>query len=123
VAKGNYIISAYAWPVPGETDLTDNTLVDGYVTVAMIGDINGPAPNVPDGQVDIRDVALVAIAFDAKIQEDIPNYREYWHSTPCSMCPHNPNCDVTSSKIGVAEGIIDIRDVATVAIRFGQIDP
>jgi len=32
-AKGKYTISAYAWPVPGETDTEDNTLPDGYVFV------------------------------------------------------------------------------------------
>jgi parallel beta-helix repeat protein len=32
-AKGKYTISAYAWPVPGETDTEDNTLPDGYVVV------------------------------------------------------------------------------------------
>jgi len=35
-ALGNYIISAYAWPVPGETDTADNTFTDGIVTVTII---------------------------------------------------------------------------------------
>lgn len=31
--QGNYTISAYAWPVPGETDVADNTLIDGTVQI------------------------------------------------------------------------------------------
>jgi len=33
VAKGNYTISAYAWPVQGETDTSDNIYIDGVVTI------------------------------------------------------------------------------------------
>jgi hypothetical protein len=40
-AKGNYTISAYAWPVLGETDTEDNTLTDGIVTVTIPGDVDG----------------------------------------------------------------------------------
>jgi hypothetical protein len=32
-AIGNYNISAYAWPVPGETNTTDNLYVDGIVQI------------------------------------------------------------------------------------------
>jgi nitrous oxidase accessory protein NosD len=35
-AKGNYTISAYAWPVPGETDTTDNTYVDGTIQITAV---------------------------------------------------------------------------------------
>jgi hypothetical protein len=35
--KGNYTISAYAWPVPGETNTVDNTFVDGWVVVTSHG--------------------------------------------------------------------------------------
>jgi hypothetical protein len=35
-AAGNYTISAYATPVPGETDTADNTLVDGQVSVTPV---------------------------------------------------------------------------------------
>ena len=39
-SKGNYIISAYATLVLGETDIADNNLTDGIVTIAMVGDVN-----------------------------------------------------------------------------------
>jgi len=51
VVKGNYTISAHAWPVPGETDTTDNTLTDGTIYVGITGDLNA------DGKVDIIDIA------------------------------------------------------------------
>jgi hypothetical protein len=38
-AIGNYNISAYAWPVPGETNTTDNLYVDGIVQVVLPNDI------------------------------------------------------------------------------------
>ncbi len=60
--KGIYTISAVAETVPGEGDTADNTFVDGTVQVAMVGDVTGPT-GVPDGKVDIRDVALVAKYF------------------------------------------------------------
>jgi len=104
-AKGNYTISAYAWPVPGETDTADNTYTDGNIIIAMIGDISGPTLGVPDGKVDIRDIALVAKYFG----QTVP--------------PAPANCDITGPIIGVPDGKIDIRDIATVAKRFGQKDP
>jgi len=56
-AKGNYIISAYATPVPSETDTMDNTLTDGIITVTIPGDING------DGYVGSFDFSVLAGAY------------------------------------------------------------
>lgn len=100
LAKGNYTISAYADPVLGETDTTDNSLTDGWIIIAMIGDITGP-DGWPDGKVDIRDVAAVAILYGV----DYPDPR------------FSPNCDINNDLK------IDIKDVATVAIHYGEIDP
>jgi parallel beta-helix repeat protein len=50
VAKGNYTISAYATPVDGETDTTDNTKEDGMVLVTIPGDVNG------DRKVSVADL-------------------------------------------------------------------
>jgi len=68
-AKGNYTISAVADTVIGETDMLDNNRTDGWVIVAMIGDITGPE-GVPDGECDIRDIALVAKAYGADLVTD-----------------------------------------------------
>jgi hypothetical protein len=93
--KGNYTIWAYAWPVPGETDTDDNTFVDGWVVVAMPGDINA------DGIVDIFDCVRIALAFSATSHD--PNW--------------DPNADIDNSNL------IDIFDLVIVAIHFGETDP
>ncbi len=98
--KGDYTLSAYATPVPDETDVANNNFTDGHVIVAMIGDIYGPN-GLPDGKVDIRDVAAVAKHFGVDYPD--PEY--------------NPNFDV------VYDLKIDIKDIATVARHFGEIDP
>ena len=105
-AKGNYTITAYAWPVPGEADIADNSLTDGWIYISLIGDIMGP-DGYPDGKVDIRDVACVSRLFGI-IYPD-PKY--------------DPNCDFTGPTPGVPDGRIDIRDIAVVAKHFGEIDP
>jgi hypothetical protein len=99
-AKGNYTIWAYAWPVPGETDTADNTFVDGWVFVAMVGDITGP-DGWPDGKVDIRDVAKVS-----RIYGTLPG-----------MPGWDPNCDINNDQK------VDIKDVAAVSKQYGKIDP
>jgi hypothetical protein len=99
-AKGNYTIWAYAWPVPGETDTADNTFVDGWVIVSMVGDITGPT-GWPDGKVDIRDVAKVS-----RIYGTLPG-----------MPGWDPNCDINNDQK------IDIKDVAAVSKQYGKIDP
>lgn len=95
--KGNYIISAYATAVPGETSLADNNFTDGRVTIAMVGDITGPE-GYPDGKVDIRDIGSVARLFSAESPD--PKY--------------DPNSDV------IYDLKIDIKDIALVAIHYGE---
>jgi parallel beta-helix repeat protein len=93
--KGNYTIWAYAWPVPGETDTDDNTFVDGWVVVAMPGDINA------DGIVDIFDCVRIALAFSATPHD--PNW--------------DPNADITN------DNLIDIFDLVIIALHFAETDP
>lgn len=104
--KGNYTITAIADPVSGETNTTNNTFTDNWVVVAMVGDVSGPA-GVPDGKVDIRDLAAMAKVFGINYPD--PRY--------------NPNYDITGPTPGVADGKIDIRDLATAAKNFGKVDP
>jgi len=94
-AKGNYIVSAYAWPVPGETDTADNAFTNGQVIVTMPGDVNG------DGTVDIYDLILVASAFGSQT-----GYPEF-----------NPNADIN------ADETTDIYDLILVASHFGETNP
>ena len=91
-AKGNYTISAYAWPVEGETDIEDNTLTDGWIVVTVIGDING------DFKVDIEDLVLVIKHFGS-----YPSHPKW-----------NPNADVNS------DNKVDIKDLVLVIKHFGE---
>jgi len=101
-AKGNYTIWAYAWPVLGETHTADNTLVNGWIIVSMVGDVTGP-DGWPDGKCDmIYDIRSVAKLFGVAPPD--PRY--------------NPNYDVNG------DGKIDmINDIRTVAKQFGKTDP
>lgn len=102
-AKGNYTIRVYAGPVPGETDVNDNTFTDGWAVVAMVGDVTGP-DGWPDGKVDMRDIASCALRFGCILVHPPP---------PC----WDPNYDLNN------DGKIDIRDIAAIAIHFGEVDP
>jgi hypothetical protein len=92
VVKGNYTISAYAWPVPGETDTADNTFTDGTIYVGIPGDING------DGIVDIYDAILLAKAYNSKL------YDPTW----------NANADINS------DANVDIYDALILAGNFNK---
>jgi len=94
---GNYTLSAFAWPVPGETSTADNNFTGGWIIVAIVGDITGP-DGWPDGKCDIRDVSAVARLFG--VNSPNPEYK--------------PNFDINN------DGKIDIKDVSTVARRFGE---
>lgn len=59
-ALGNYLISAYAQPVPYETDVADNYLEGGWFLLTALGDING------DFKVDGKDIAIVAKAYNTQ---------------------------------------------------------
>jgi len=89
---GNYTISAYAWPVPGENNTTNNSFTGGIVTVTIPGDING------DGTVDIYDAILESIAFGSSPSS--PNW--------------NPNADING------DGIVDIYDAIILSAYFNQ---
>jgi len=104
IAKGNFTITACVNLVPGETDTADNNLTNGWIIVAMIGDITGP-DGWPDGECDMRDVGLVARYFG----QDVP------------LAP--ANCDLTGPTTGVPDGEIDMRDIGLVARHFGEVDP
>lgn len=95
VPKGNYTISVTATTMPGETDIADNTYTDGWVFKTIEGDVNG------DGQVNILDIAQVALAFGTKRGDP------KWDS----------NADINN------DDEINILDISIVAIHFGEVDP
>jgi len=87
-----YIIWAEAIPVPGETILEDNIMVEKTVKVRIPCDING------DGRVNIVDITTVAIAFKSK--------------------PGDPNWNEAADLDGNRE--VNIIDITRVAIEIGK---
>jgi uncharacterized repeat protein (TIGR02543 family) len=97
---GNYTLSAYAWPVPNETNTANNNCTGGWVIVSIPGDITGPK-GWPDGKVDMRDIANIARAFGSQ-----PGSSRW-----------NPNADVDG------DGKIDVIDIEIAAMNFGKHTP
>jgi len=94
-AEGNYTISAYAWPVPSEIDVADNSLDNMYVFVTLPGDLNG------DKKVNILDAITLANSFNAGPGN--PNW--------------NPNADING------DDRVNILDAIILAGHFGEADP
>jgi hypothetical protein len=90
-AMGNYTISAYASPVYGETNTTNNSLIDGPVLVTIPGDVNG------DHKVRVDDILLIALAFGSN-QGDLR---------------YSPNLDING------DGKVRVDDILTAAQHFG----
>jgi parallel beta-helix repeat protein len=93
--KGNYTISAYAWPVQDETTIADNTLEDGTVYVGTPGDVDG------NRKVEIKDILMVVKAYG---------------TNPQSL-GWNPNLDIN------CDDKVDIKDVLITAKNYGKVDP
>ena len=91
-AYGNYTLSAYAWPVPGETNTANNNFTDGWVVVTIPGDLNG------DFKVNLVDLVMLANAYGSK-----PGDLNW-----------NPNADLNGN------GVIDLADLVTCAIHYGE---
>jgi hypothetical protein len=91
-AYGNYVISAVADAVPGETDTTDNTYTDDTVFVTIAGDVDG------DGDVDPDDFAIFAGAYGSVVGD--PTY--------------DPECDIDG------DGDVDPDDFAIFAANYGS---
>jgi len=98
--KGNYTLWAYAWSVQGETDTADNTFVDGWVVVALVGDVTGPN-GWPDGKVDMKDIITVIASFG-----NTPSHPKW-----------NPNHDINN------DHKVDMKDIITTIAQFGKTDP
>jgi hypothetical protein len=90
--KGNYTISAYAGPVPGDVNTANNLLSSGPVAVTILGDLNG------DFKVSLADLTLLAKAYG---------------SNP-SSANWNPNADIDGN------GAIGLIDLVNLAVHYGQ---
>jgi parallel beta-helix repeat protein len=89
---GNYTISAYAWPLPGEINIANNKFTYGSVKVTIPGDVDG------DFRVTILDVVRITSIYGHK-QGD-PNF--------------NSNCDIDG------DGKITILDVVICTSHYAQ---
>jgi hypothetical protein len=88
---GYYKISAYAWPVTGEVNTSNNYLTNSTrITLTIPGDVNG------DGIVNIKDAALINASWGLTVP------------------PANPNLDINN------DGIINIKDAAIVGANWGN---
>jgi hypothetical protein len=90
IAKADYTISAVANALPDETDLLDNALADGTVTISIAGDVTG------DVWVDMQDISIIIDWF----MTSPPNW--------------NPNCDVNNDLS------IDMADISIAIDHFMQ---
>jgi len=93
-AKGKYTISAYAWPVLGETRIENNIYVYGVITLRWPYDVTG------DGYCGIDDIVAVAEHF--------------------GMMPGDPGWDQIYDI--TFDDYIGIDDVVLIAEHFGQED-
>jgi len=91
----NYTLSAYAHPVPGETDTTQNNYIDGLVLVVHVGDIN------IDGKVRVDDILAVAFKFGSNLGD--PDW--------------DPLCDIT------CDDKVRVDDILAAALEFGWTKP
>jgi parallel beta-helix repeat protein len=96
VAPGNYTIKALVSILPNEINTSDNTMISPFtIKIKMLGDVNG------DNVVDIRDIALAALAFGS-----YPDHPKW-----------NSQADVNQ------DNVVDIIDLALIAINFGRPQP
>jgi parallel beta-helix repeat protein len=95
VPMGNYTISAYAGPVPYETNTADNNCTDGVVHVCVPGDVDG------NGLVNMLDLYTMALHYGTTIGQ-----------TDYVMV-----CDIDNN------GIINMIDLYIGALHYGQTGP
>ncbi len=94
LARGKYSVSTRASLVPGETNLTNNSLTSSTLfTVRLAGDVN------TDCVVNISDLAIVGSAFG---------------STPSSS-NWNASADINN------DGAVNISDLSLVGLHFGNL--
>lgn len=100
-AYGNYTLSAYAWPVPNETDTANNNFTCTVpVHVGAPGDVSGAFAGNYDGVVAMRDIAYMIMLFNTRPSS--PNW--------------NPNADVNN------DGVCNMRDIAIAVMNYGKRD-
>jgi subtilisin family serine protease len=95
MAESTYIISAYAGPVPDETEVSDNSFSDGWIVITIPGDVDG------DFDVDIYDVVKMCSCYGTEEGDD----------------RYVANCDTD------CDGDIDIYDIVIMCSHYGEAHP
>lgn len=88
----NYTIWAEVTPMLEENDTANNIRIGGVLKIRMSGDVR------PDGEIDVRDIAIATKAFGS-----YPNHPRW-----------NLYSDINQ------DGEIDVRDLALIAANFGK---
>jgi|SRR5271157_2881686 len=89
---GNYVLRAYAWPVPNETNTANNNYTGAAVTVTIPGDLNG------DFTVNSTDLTILTSRYGSKPGDF------NWNS----------NADIDGN------GVVGLSDLVILAQHFGQ---
>jgi len=98
-AYGNYTLSAYAEPIPGEIETGDNNYTCALpVHVGVPGDISGPTVGIYDGSTDMRDINYTIGKFNGKPGD--PKWV--------------PNADVND------DNVINMRDIHIAILNFNR---
>jgi parallel beta-helix repeat protein len=101
LAYGNYTVSAWAWPVPGETDVSNNNFTLGVIKVTIPGDLNG------DFKVSLSDLTILAKAYGSHCA----NYD--YQGEPASP-KWNANADING------DGKVSLSDLQIMAKNYGK---
>jgi hypothetical protein len=93
-----YRISAYAWPISGETEIGDNTCIDGVIAVVVLGDVNG------DGIVELMDFFILSQHYMHAPPDD--------HTIGTQLYHECFNADVNS------DGIVELMDFFITSFNY-----
>jgi len=94
-AKGTYNIKAYATPITGDVDTTDNNREEGTVIVTIPGDITG------DYRCNYKDLGILAVAYGSDPTK--PNW--------------NPYADING------DDRVNYKDLGILAVNYGKYSP
>jgi outer membrane protein assembly factor BamB len=109
---GKYAISAYATPVPGETNLGNNNFTDGWVEVRLWGDVTG------DGKVFGDDVIKLILIYSEVYPYTCPPYNVnnmatyYYNTNPATGKVEHLMPDINGN------GRVDFSDVAKIVLIY-----
>jgi len=96
---GNYTLSAYTSPVPGETNTTNNNCTSNVpLHIGVPGDVSSTTSGMYDGITNMKDIAYLISLFNTK------------PSSPT----WNPNADINN------DGIVNMKDIAIAIAYFNK---